>query len=51
MLAAVLLVPVLRRLFEVAALSGQQLLTVAGLACLPTLIIQAERMIKEGMRK
>ena len=51
MLAAVLLVPVLQRLFETAALSGQQLFTAAALACLPTLIIQAERMIKEGMRK
>ena len=51
LLAVVLLIPVMQKLFEVVSLSGAQLLTVVCLACLPTIIIQAERMIKEWITK
>ncbi len=46
LLAFVLLVPFMHTLFEVAPLNATQLLTIVGLAFLPTLIIQVEKMIK-----
>lgn len=46
LLALVLSVPVLSGLFLVAPLTGTQLLSIVGLAALPTLLIQAFRMLK-----
>lgn len=46
-LAVVLLIPAMHGLFMVSVLSGVQLLTIVGLACIPTLIIQLVRMIRE----
>lgn len=48
LLAFVLMVPFMHTLFEVAPLSGGNLLRVVGLAFLPTLMIQAGKMIKEA---
>lgn len=45
-LVLVLCVPVLRKLFEVAALSLPQLGMILGLAILPTIVIQVGRVIK-----
>ena len=45
-LLAVLFVPFLSGLFEVVTLSGQQILSVIGLAFLPTLLIQIGKLIK-----
>jgi len=46
LLLAVLFVPFLTGLFEVVTLSGQQILSVIGLAFLPTLLIQIGKLIK-----
>ena len=51
LLGTVLMVPVLQTLFEVVSLNGTQLLAIAGLAFLPTLIIQIGKMVKEMIRK
>ena len=51
LLAFVLLAPFMHALFEVAPLNGTQLLAIVGLAFLPTLIIQIEKMIKEAIAK
>lgn len=47
LLAIVLLVPVMQRMFMVADLTGLQMASIAGLACLPTVLIQAARVIRE----
>ncbi|MBR2028343.1 MAG: cation-translocating P-type ATPase [Oscillospiraceae bacterium] len=47
LLAFVLFVPFMQSLFEVSTLSSMQILTVAGLAFIPTLIIQAVKMFRE----
>lgn len=47
LLAFVLFVPVLRRVFEVVHMEGIQLLTILILAFVPTLIVQAVKMCKE----
>lgn len=50
LLAIVLLVPVMQRMFMVADLSWLQIGCIAGLACLPTVVIQVIRKIKEIMK-
>ena len=50
LLAAVLFVPGLQRLFSVADLSVRQLVTIAIFAVIPTLIIQAVKTIRESMK-
>lgn len=47
LLAFVLFVPFMQSLFEVSTLSSMQILTIAGLAFIPTLIIQAVKMFKK----
>lgn len=49
LLAFVLLVPFMHGLFAVAPLNGSQLGMICGLAFLPTLVIQIEKMIKEAI--
>ena len=49
LLAAVLFLPGLQVLFAVADLSLQQLLTIAALAAIPTVIIQAVKTVREAM--
>ena len=51
LLALVLLVPWMQMLFEVVPLNGTQLLAIAGLAFLPTLLIQMGKMSKELIKK
>ncbi len=51
LLALVLFVPVLGRLFEVSALSLIQIGMIAGLALLPTLVIQMCRIIRDLSKK
>lgn len=46
LLALILLVPGLHSLFAVEPLSGQELLLIAGLALIPTILIQAVKMIR-----
>ena len=48
LLAIILLVPQLHTLFSVTVLDGQQLLTIIVLAVIPTIIIQAAKMIREA---
>lgn len=50
LLAAVLFVPGLQKLFLVEALYGRQLLWIVGLAFLPTLLIQSGKMVKEWLK-
>lgn len=50
LLAAVLFVPGLQKLFLVEALYGRQLLWIFGLAFLPTLLIQSGKMVKEWLK-
>ena len=47
LLAFVLFVPFMQSLFEVSSLNSVQILTIAGLAFIPTLIIQAIKMLRE----
>ena len=47
LLAFVLFVPFMQTLFEVSTLNGMQILTIAGLAFIPTLIIQIVKMFRE----
>ncbi len=47
LLALVLFIPILERLFSVAALSGAQIGTIIGLAVIPTVIIQIYKVIME----
>ncbi|MBR5520992.1 MAG: cation-translocating P-type ATPase [Oscillospiraceae bacterium] len=47
LLAFVLVVPFMHSLFEVSVLTGTQILTIAGLAFIPTLLIQILKMVKE----
>ncbi len=47
LLLSVLFVPVMQKLFVIAPLTGIQLLSIIGLAFVPTLIIQVGRMILE----
>lgn len=47
LLAFVLFVPFMQSLFEVSSLNSMQILTIAGLAFIPTLIIQAVKMLRE----
>ena len=47
LLALVMVVPVLSRLFSVAALDRSQLLSILGLAFLPTLVIQMVKVIRD----
>lgn len=47
LLAFVLFVPFMQKLFVIAPLLSQQVLWIAGLAVLPTLIIQITRKIRE----
>ncbi|MDD3279365.1 MAG: cation-translocating P-type ATPase [Lachnospiraceae bacterium] len=47
LLALVLFVPVMQRMFMTADLTGLQILSVAGLACLPTVVVQIIRKIRE----
>lgn len=49
LLAAVLFLPGLQVLFAAADLSLQQLLTIAALAAIPTVIIQAVKTVREAM--
>ncbi|MEE1015381.1 MAG: cation-translocating P-type ATPase [Lachnospiraceae bacterium] len=51
LLAVVLLVPFMQKLFVVTSLTGVQLATICGLAFLPTLVIQIVKMVKEFMKK
>ena len=51
LLAVVLLVPFMQKLFVVTSLTGAQLATICGLAFLPTLVIQIVKMVKEFMKK
>lgn len=51
LLAFVLLVPFMQKLFVVAPLTGAQLGMICGLAFLPTLVIQIVKMLKEAFRK
>ncbi|MEI3148053.1 MAG: cation-translocating P-type ATPase C-terminal domain-containing protein [Merdibacter sp.] len=48
LLAIILLVPQLHTLFSVTVLNAQQLLTIVGLAVIPTIIIQTAKMIREA---
>ena len=48
LLAIILLVPQLHTLFSVTVLNAQQLLTIVGLAVIPTIIIQITKMIREA---
>ena len=50
LLALVMVVPVLSRLFSVAALDRSQLLSILGLAFLPTLVIQMVKAIRDKVR-
>ena len=50
LLALVMVVPVLSRLFSVAALDRSQLLSILGLAFLPTLVIQMVKVIRDRGR-
>lgn len=47
LLAFVLFAPFMQSLFEVTALNSMQILTIAGLAFIPTLIIQTVKMFRE----
>ncbi len=47
LLALVLFIPILERLFSVAALSGAQIGTIIGLAVIPSVIIQIYKVIME----
>ena len=47
LLAFVLFVPFMQSLFEVSVLNGMQIVTVAGFAFIPTLIIQTVKMFRE----
>ena len=47
LLAFVLFVPFMQSLFEVSVLNGMQIATIAGLAFIPTLIIQTVKMFRE----
>jgi Ca2+-transporting ATPase len=49
LLAAVLLIPGLKGLFSVAALTGAQVGAIAGLAFGPTVVIQMVKVIRENM--
>ena len=51
LLAFVLLAPFMQSLFEVSALSSTQLVSIAVLAFLPTLLIQIARVIREALAK
>ena len=51
LLAFVLTVPFMQKLFVVAPLTGAQFAAVCGLAFLPTLVIQLVKMIKEAMKR
>jgi Ca2+-transporting ATPase len=51
LLALVLLVPMLGKLFAVTALTSRQLLTIVGLAFLPTLVIQLVKVICDRVKK
>ena len=50
LLALVMVVPVLSRLFSVAAVDRSQLLSILGLAFLPTLVIQMVKAIRDKVR-
>ena len=47
LLAFVLFVPFMQSLFEVSTLNIMQIVTIAGLAFVPTLIIQIVKMFRE----
>lgn len=49
LLAAVLFLPGLQVLFAVADLGVRQLLTIVVLAALPTVVIQATKMVREAL--
>ena len=51
LLALVLLVPVLGKLFAVTALSSSQLLTIVGLAFLPTLVVQLVKVFFDRVKR
>ena len=50
LLTLVLTVPVLQGMFMVAPLTGMQLVSIVGLSVLPTVLIQAGKMVKEMMK-
>lgn len=51
LLVLVLFVPVLSRLFVVSALTLAQMGTIVGLAVIPTIVIQTERVIRGALQK
>ncbi len=51
LLSAVLFIAPLQSLFAVETMNGMQLLTVAGLAVLPTVLIQIQKVIADGRKK
>ncbi len=51
LLAFVLVVPFMQKLFVVAPLTSMQLLSIAGLAFVPTVVIQVVRLVKECVKK
>ena len=51
LLSAVLFIAPLQSLFAVETMNGMQLLTVAGLALLPTVLIQLQKVIADGRKK
>ena len=51
LLAFVLIAPFMQSLFEVSTLNSAQLISIAGLAFIPTLIIQVVKVIGEAMEK
>ena len=51
LLSAVLFIAPLQSLFAVETMTGMQLLTVAGLAVLPTVLIQIQKVIADGRKK
>ena len=51
LLAFVLFVPFMKNLFVVATLNGMQLGCIAGLAFIPTVIIQIAKVIKDAIKK
>ena len=51
LLSAVLFIAPLQSLFAVETMNGMQILTVAGLALLPTVLIQLQKVIADGRKK
>ena len=51
LLAFVIFVPFMQKLFLIAPLTGVQLLSIVGLAFIPTFAVQVVRMIKEGLKQ